>query len=199
MSSKDGKRKRPLVPQLRFTEFLEAGEWEDVSLSNITKTITPNKKLQTSQYMLNGSYPIIDQSQLPVAGWTDDVESVITRPLPLIIFGDHTCVLKLATQPFAQGADGIKIISVASSMITEYIFQYLLACPIVMKEYKRHFSDLIKRKVYYPKDFKEQQKIADCLSSLDELIAAEAKKLDTLKSHKKGLIQQIFPVLEDQE
>ncbi len=149
--------------------------------------------------MLNGSYPIIDQSQLPVARWTDDVESVITRPLPLIIFGDHTCVLKLATQPFAQGADGIKIISVASSMITEYIFQYLLACPIVMKEYKRHFSDLIKRKVYYPKDFKEQQKIADCLSSLDELIAAEAKKLDTLKSHKKGLIQQIFPVLEDQE
>ncbi len=192
-------REGETLPRLRFPEFREAGEWEDVSLSNITKTITPNKKLQTSQYMLNGSYPIIDQSQLPVAGWTDDVESVITRPLPLIIFGDHTCVLKLATQPFAQGADGIKIISVASSMITEYIFQYLLACPIVMKEYKRHFSDLIKRKVYYPKDFKEQQKIADCLSSLDELIAAEAKKLDTLKSHKKGLIQQIFPVLEDQE
>jgi type I restriction enzyme S subunit len=39
----------------------------------------------------------------------------------------------------------------------------------------------------------EQQKIADCLSSLDELIAAQARKLDALKTHKKGLMQQLFP------
>ncbi len=40
---------------------------------------------------------------------------------------------------------------------------------------------------------REQQKIADCLSSLDELIAAQARKVDALKTHKKGLMQQIFP------
>ena len=39
----------------------------------------------------------------------------------------------------------------------------------------------------------EQQKIADCLSSLDELIAAQARKVDVLKTHKKGLMQKIFP------
>ena len=39
----------------------------------------------------------------------------------------------------------------------------------------------------------EQQKIADCLSSLDELIAAPARKVDALKTHKKGLMQQLFP------
>ena len=39
----------------------------------------------------------------------------------------------------------------------------------------------------------EQQKIADCLSSVDELIAAQARKLDALKTHKKGLMQQLFP------
>lgn len=43
----------------------------------------------------------------------------------------------------------------------------------------------------------EQQKIADCLSSLDELIAAEADKLEALKTHKKGLMQQLFPVLDE--
>ena len=42
-----------------------------------------------------------------------------------------------------------------------------------------------------PRD--EQQKIADCLSSLDDLITAETQKLDTLKTHKKGLMQQLFP------
>lgn len=40
---------------------------------------------------------------------------------------------------------------------------------------------------------REQQKIADCLSSLDELIAAQGRKVDTLKTHKKGLMQQLFP------
>ena len=39
----------------------------------------------------------------------------------------------------------------------------------------------------------EQQKIAECLSTLDELIGAESQKLDTLKAHKKGLMQQLFP------
>ena len=43
----------------------------------------------------------------------------------------------------------------------------------------------------------EQQKIADCLSSLDELITVETQKLDALKTHKKGLMQQLFPVLDE--
>jgi type I restriction enzyme S subunit len=42
-------------------------------------------------------------------------------------------------------------------------------------------------------DRKEQQKIADCLSSIDDLIAAEDKKLESLKAHKKGLMQKLFP------
>ena len=44
-----------------------------------------------------------------------------------------------------------------------------------------------------PYDKAEQQKIADCLSSLDELITAQARKVDALKTHKKGLMQQLFP------
>ncbi len=48
-------------------------------------------------------------------------------------------------------------------------------------------------KLHYPSKPDEQQKIADCLSSLDELITAETQKLDALKTHKKGLMQQLFP------
>lgn len=47
--------------------------------------------------------------------------------------------------------------------------------------------------VIIPKDIKEQQKIASCLSSLDEVIAAHSQKLEALKDHKKGLMQNLFP------
>ena len=46
-----------------------------------------------------------------------------------------------------------------------------------------------------PRD--EQQKIADCLSSLDDLITAQTQKIDALKTHKKGLMQQLFPTLDE--
>lgn len=48
-------------------------------------------------------------------------------------------------------------------------------------------------KIYYPSDKAEQQKIADCLSSLDDLITAQNQKIEALKQHKKGLMQQLFP------
>jgi type I restriction enzyme S subunit len=41
------------------------------------------------------------------------------------------------------------------------------------------------------------QRIADCLTSLDDLIAAQTQKLEALKTHKKGLMQQLFPSLEE--
>ena len=45
--------------------------------------------------------------------------------------------------------------------------------------------------------FTEQKKIADCLFSVDELIAAQAQKIEALKQHKKGLMQQLFPAAEE--
>ena len=52
---------------------------------------------------------------------------------------------------------------------------------------------LAKIKIPFPQSPKEQQKIAECLSSVDRLIAAQARKVNALKTHKKGLMQQLFP------
>ncbi|HET7306676.1 MAG TPA: restriction endonuclease subunit S [Gammaproteobacteria bacterium] len=49
----------------------------------------------------------------------------------------------------------------------------------------------------YPAERDEQQKIADCLSSLDTLITVQADKIETLKQHKKGLLQQLFPAMDE--
>ena len=191
MSAKS--KKGPLAPRLRFPEFRDVGEWEIKKLSELIKMIIPPKKLLTSEYQKSGLFPIVDQSQKYIAGWTNDKFSIIDNHQSVIIFGDHTCILKLIEPPFAQGADGIKIFYCPSDILTKYAYQYILFNPIKMEEYKRHFSILKEKSITYPNDKIEQQRIADCLSSLDERIAAETNKLDTLKEHKKGLLKQLFP------
>ncbi len=58
---------------------------------------------------------------------------------------------------------------------------------------------LEKLPIAIPNQESEQQKIAECLSSVDELIAAQAPKLEALKTHKKGLMQQLFPFPQEVE
>lgn len=182
------------VPKLRFPEFKNSDAWGENPLAKLVSTVTPPKKLQTTDYAESGKFPIIDQSQDFICGWTNDDDAIIHDALPLIIFGDHTCALKFVDRPFAQGADGIKILSAEKTVEVSFLFQSLQATPLEMKGYRRHFSILKEKRIAFPDiDTGEQQKIADCLTSIDDLIKAEAEKLTALKDHKKGLMQQLFP------
>lgn len=185
---------KALVPKLRFPEFLQDPGWNHATVADLIETVTPPKKLPTSAYLSDGQFPIVDQSQDYICGWTNDDEAVIPKPLPVIVFGDHTCVLKLIDQPFVQGADGIKILSARRNVSTVYLYHHLSHRPVVSEQYKRHFMTLKNKIVWFP-DSKsgEQQKIAGCLGSLDDLIAAENWKLEALRQHKQGLMQQLFP------
>ncbi len=59
-----------------------------------------------------------------------------------------------------------------------------------------HFAAFLKFNLRFPR-LPEQQRIADCLTTLDELIAAQTQKLEALQTHKKGLMQQLFPSAEE--
>jgi len=179
------------TPQLRFPGF--TGEWITRNVEELCDTITAPRKLQSQEYLSFGQYPIVDQSQSMVCGRTNDTSTLVNIDKPVIIFGDHTCVLKYIDFPFAQGADGVKILLPKEEYIPNFIYQALASNPVKQDGYKRHFSDL-KEKIYcVPVSPSEQQKIADCLSALDDLISAQGEKVDALKTRKKGLIQQLIP------
>ena len=183
-----------VVPALRFPEFQKSEVWKTDVVDNLISTISPPYKLNTPEYQQEGKYPIVDQSQDLYCGWTNDSSVVLFQQLPLIIFGDHTCVIKLIHHPFAQGADGIKIIKSKPDIDIHFLYQCLQYKPIIQESYKRHFALLKSKIVAYPsKETGEQQKIADCLTSIDALIKATENKIDELKAHKKGLMQQLFP------
>lgn len=182
------------IPALRFPEFLNDGEWKSMKIGDAIENITPPKKLVSSEYKEKGKYPIIDQSLNYIAGYSDDETAVIYNNKYYIVFGDHTCTLKLINFPFIQGADGIKIFcSKHKFLLTGYLYQYILANPVISKEYKRHFSDLKEKVVIYPTKIEEQTIITDCLLSLDDYIDTIKCKLEQLKEHKRGLMQRLFP------
>ncbi|MFO0734207.1 MAG: hypothetical protein U0361_25225 [Nitrospiraceae bacterium] len=67
-----------------------------------------NVKTLQSEFLSSGKFPIIDQGQDFIAGFTDDEERVCRSELPVIIFGDHTKSFKYIDFPFCLGADGTK-------------------------------------------------------------------------------------------
>jgi type I restriction enzyme S subunit len=159
-----------------------------LELGDIIKTITPPKKIQTSEFLETGDYPIIDQSPPNVAGWTNDATALVHPPKDgLIVFGDHTCVLKFETNSFAQGADGIKIIEVKNDINPHYVYAHLKAFPLLNDGYKRHFSELKRLKILIP-DSNMQDYISEVHHLVDSKIASNIALSKTLEE----IAQTIF-------
>ena len=114
--------------------------WSKIGV--LIETITPPIKIPKTEFAETGQFPIIDQSQKEIAGWTNDESTLIQPSKPLVIFGDHTCTVKLIETPFAQGADGIKIISTIDTVDPRFLYQVLRVMPLKNDGYQRHFSKL---------------------------------------------------------
>ncbi len=119
-------------------------------LGNLIDTITPPAKIPKSEFGQTGLFPIIDQSQNDIAGYTNDPKSLITPDKPLVIFGDHTCMTKLVETPFAQGADGIKIINTKEELDPRFLYHVLRNKPLKNDGYRRHFTLLKEYEIPLP-------------------------------------------------
>ncbi|HNU61724.1 MAG TPA: N-6 DNA methylase, partial [Methanofastidiosum sp.] len=146
---------------------------ETYFIGDIIEIIKPPLKLQTSEYKSTGKYPIIDQSLNDIAGYSNNANAIITEGLPFVIFGDHTCSVKFISQPFIQGADGIKIITTKPNIRVKYLYYYLLFNPIKTDGYKRHFRKLRGTKITVPP-----------LDVQDNIINEIDLKYDEIEMHK---------------
>ena len=197
--------KHGLVPRLRFPEFGEAGEWEADELGKVAVFV--NEKIPVEQVALENYVStenilqdyggVARASKLPTTG-------AVTRfrPHDTLVSNIRPYLKKVWIADKEGGASNdVIVIRAKQRLLTQY-FSFLLKndafIDYVMtgaKGVKMPRGDVGSMKEYpafYPSK-PEQQKIADCLASLDELITLEAQKLDTLKTHKKGLMQQLFP------
>lgn len=120
----------------RLPEGWEWRPFEEV-ISDVTRLCG---RVLKREYLEAGEYPIIDQGQSPVAGYTDRSDLLFQGELPIILFGDHTCVFKYVDFPFVAGADGTKLLSVSEGFNAKFVFYYFRSLGMQSLSYRRHFK-----------------------------------------------------------
>ena len=149
------------------------------------------RKIPTSDYHDSGLYPIIDQGQSKIAGYTDEENGLFTD-VPAIIFGDHTRVLKYVDTPCFLGADGVKLLKAKiPDPNYKYLYYVLLSADIPNTGYNRHFKWLKEVEIPLPSEL-EQQKIVERLDKISELIALRKEQLAKLDRLVKSQFIELF-------
>ena len=218
----EGETKPALVPKLRFPEFRDAQVWEEATLSKFIRSLDagvsvnagdrPASKaelgvLKTS-CVSNGVFDPnenkVVSNELEKARLTESVTAnsiIISRMNTPALVGANSYIEENAENLFlpdrlwaAKPQDGVSMRFLAHILGSDAgrsaLSNLAKGSSGSMKNITK--PDVLALRVIAP-SYCEQQKIADCLSSLDELIAAQARKVDALKTHKKGLMQQLFP------
>jgi type I restriction enzyme S subunit len=200
-------RKGETLPRRRFPEFCDASEWEQRKISSSIELIS-GVHLSPGQYSTEGELPYFTGP----SDFTHDVKSVVKwtgRSTNTATADDTLITVKgsgvgeiwyLAIPCVAMGRQLMAVR--AKQCSSRFVYYFLLtkrsrfedlASGNLIPGLAR--GDILDMETPFPSQ-SEQQRIADCLSTLDAWIAAEADKLAALKTHKKGLMQQLFPSRE---
>ena len=148
-------------------------------------------KIQTGEYGKQGKHIIVDQGQNQIAGYTDR-EDGLFEEVPVIIFGDHTRVIKYIDQPFFLGADGVKVLrSKDGNTDYKYLYYALKNVKIPNTGYNRHFKWLKESKIEYP-DIKEQRKIVRILDKVSDIIQNRKRELSQLDDLVRARFVEMF-------
>ncbi len=213
------------VPTLRFPEFREAGEWEESELDALINLLSgyafqsdyfseDGHKLLTPKNFTKSGYANFNNGNTKFTTEDFDPKYVCKEGDLLLLLTDLTSSCELLGKPILlRKEDGEVLLNQRIVRVTTkgniciHFMLYFFLTDSYHKRIKktatgstvRHSSNKIisSTKIRFP-SLKEQQKIAACLSSLDELITAQGQKLDALKKHKKGLMQQLFPAVGEE-
>ena len=185
--------KNIFLRQCRFND--DCGEhysdWENMRLGEVLVSVATKRfQIKSSEFNTIGLYKVIDQGQELIAGYSDKEECVFLY-VPIIIFGDHTTIVKYIDFPFIVGADGTKLLKNRNNDNLKYLYYNLQHNNVQQEGYKRHFTTLSEVYLQIP-CLEEQNKIVNFLSSIDAKIDTEKQFLNKLENQKQYLLQQMF-------
>lgn len=153
--------------------------WSAANFLDLVKDYTGgNTKFKSSDYLDSGCLPIVDQGKNDIAGYINDSDHKYKGPLPVVIFGDHTCILKYVDFDFALGADGVKVLAPKKpdQLMSKFLYYFLQTIEIPRTGYNRHFKYLKNLQIPLP-PLPEQKAIAAQLDRADKVRQALAQSL----------------------
>lgn len=161
--------------------------WEMVKFTDIVQDITGgNQKFQSSEYLPSGKFPIIDQGDTFIGGYSNS-NSIVKRNKEVVVFGDHTKALKFVDFDFCLGADGVKVLQPIEGLHPKFLFYYLGTINLPDVGYSRHYKFLKEIQIPLP-PLPVQKRIAGILDAADAL---RRKDHELLKKYDE-LAQAIF-------
>ncbi|MFN5261349.1 MAG: restriction endonuclease subunit S [Pseudanabaena sp.] len=204
------------VPKLRFPDFRDAGEWEIKEFSKYIVLYRGSSPRPIQNYLSIDSSGVnwikIGDTKSAKNFVISQVEEKITpegaKKSRKVNVGELILANSMSYGKTYQVAidgyiyDGWFVLRDYEKYFDKQFLLQLLNSEYMQSQYERFSaggivqnisSDIVYKTVLPHTLLKEQKKIADCLSSIDDRITAETQKLDTLKAHKKGLMQQLFP------
>ncbi len=200
------------VPKLRFPEFRDSGEWEEKKLGEVGNFSGGGTPSKSNESFWQGNIPWVSSSdidedtihQIKISRFISDeaLQSSATKMVPAnsILLVSRVGVGKLAITetPICTSQDFTNFTPNNVDLI--FLAYYLKSVKNTLLQFSQGMAikgftkdDISQLELFIPSSKTEQQKIASCLSSLDELITAQAEKIESLKVHKKGLMQGLFP------
>ena len=124
--------------------------WSTLPISAILDKYPTTKRYETKEYLSQGKYPIIDQGDTYIVGYTNEDDNLLTRH-PAVLFGDHSTKVKFLDFDFARGADGTQILYSSNDAVSQY-YLYLAVSTLQIPNpgYSRHFKYLKELPIVIP-------------------------------------------------
>ena len=204
--------KPALVPKRRFPQFRDAEGWKIEPLRQLADY--ENGKAYEQDITESGKYVVVNSRFISTNGavrkYTNADYLIAKSGEVLMVLSDLPKGRALAKCYYVESDDRYavnqRVCRLKPNRIDGKFLYYtlnrhpnLLAFDDGLSQTHLSKSGVIECPLRVPSEKEEQQKIAECLSSVDELMAAQVRKVDALKTHKKGLMQQLFPSPEEVE
>jgi type I restriction enzyme S subunit len=166
--------------------------WTEATFGKVVANVSINeKKLPKGQYSESGRFPVVDQGQQFIGGYSDDEEKVVSEDLPLLVFGDHTRIFKFLDQPFVPGADGVKVLK-PLGVNPKWLYQIAHALDFPDKGYARHFQHLKAAQLFVPPLPEQRRIVAEIekqFTRLEAGVAALRRVQANLKRYRAAVLK----------
>jgi len=169
--------------------------WQTKKFEGCIDDVAYTTKIQRKNFLNDGEYPVVSQEEDLINGYWDKASDLFRINRPVIIFGDHTKVLKYVDFDFVLGADGVKILRPKEFLVPRFFYYQLQSVHLDSLGYARHYKLLKELEIKYP-EISEQQRIVNILDKIFEKISKAKenaeKNLQNARELFNSYLQSVF-------